>query len=57
MKYHIGPEGHGVAGDLLEALADANAPAHTIGDYEEVSREEYEETVLDRQWEDGEWTQ
>jgi len=56
MKYYIGPSGSGVAGDLAQALADANAPAHT-GDYEEVSKEVYEETVLDIRFEDGEWTQ
>ena len=49
----------GVHGDLHEAVA-AEAPIIEplkASDFEEVATEEYENTVLDLRYEDGEWQQ
>lgn len=49
----------GIHGSLYEAT-EAEAPTCerlTPYDFEEVTREEYENTVLDLRYEDGEWQQ
>lgn len=57
-KYSIG-----VNDDLASALADANAPTTDDGsalkasDFAHVSAEEYDHTVLDLRYENGEWQQ
>lgn len=53
----------GVSADLASALADANAPTTNDGialnasDFAHVSAEEYDHTVLDLRYENGEWQQ
>ena len=53
----------GITGDLGAALEHPNAPCNTdgavlrTGDFRQVSREEYENTVLDLRFEDAEWQQ
>ena len=49
----------GIHGDITEAL-DADPPISerlTPYDFEEVTADEYENTVLDLRYEDGEWHQ
>jgi hypothetical protein len=49
----------GIHGSLYEAT-EAEAPTRerlTPYDFEEVTREEYENTVLDLRYEEGEWQQ
>ena len=48
----------GVIGDPIDAR-DAEHPFETLdaSDFEEVSAEEYENTVLDYRYEDDEWQQ
>ena len=60
-KYHIsGKHGRtiGIIGDLYDAIyAEHPFEALHAYDFEEVGREEYENTVLDWRFEDGEWQQ
>lgn len=63
MNYIHKKYSYGVIGDLQTALADPNAPtAHTgepltASDFENVSTDEYDNTLLDLRYEDGEWQQ
>ena len=56
-RFYIGPENHGVVGNIAEALKHPNAPEHQPSEYKEVSQREYEGTVLDLRFEGGEWFQ
>ena len=67
MKCYISHSGRfGITGDLNTALRHENAPSDPAdldgrtmrpGNFEEVSEEEYDNTVLDLRFEDGEWAQ
>jgi hypothetical protein len=48
----------GIHGDITEAL-DVDPPIERLTpyDFEEVTADEYENTVLDLRYEDGEWQQ
>jgi hypothetical protein len=56
-KFYIGPESHGIVGNVEEALMAENAPEHKASDYKEVAQRVYEETVLDLRYEGGAWFQ
>ncbi len=58
-KYYIHKRyWYGVSGDPLDAVrAEHPFASLCASDFEEVSAEEYEETVLDWRFEDGEWRQ
>lgn len=48
---------YGVMGDPIEAVKDHPFGILNASDFETVSAEEYENTVLDWRYEDGEWQQ
>ncbi len=53
----------GVQGDLHDALTDLDAPTTPEGDrlttqdFKAISTEEYDNTILDLRYADGEWQQ
>lgn len=55
--FYLGPGNTGVTGDLALAMRSGGAPEHSTSDYKLVSKDEYENTVLDYRYEDGEWQQ
>lgn len=58
-RFYIGPESTGIVTcySVQDALRTDGAPEHRASEYEEVSQQEYEETVLDLRYEGGSWFQ
>ncbi len=56
--YFSGKHRTGVKGDLIKAVK-AHHPFEslTVSDFEEISAEEYNNTVFDYRFEDGQWQQ
>jgi hypothetical protein len=58
MRYYISKDGrYGIVGNIKDALTNENAPEMGASAFKEVSEEEYENTVLDLRYENGEWGQ